>query len=190
MNSLCQERMAAAMAAALAVKGSMASENSVEMRRYLNKLKDLVPHCPKNRKVTKLELIQHVIDYISDLQDTLQSDTESESPPESPVERMSFSDAYDMPPTHAFSGYPSQDGRHTMTSAEYSHGFGGSSHDTGHRYGGSLDYSSEYSSNTAYSSMAPAGAGYGVGCSSLGGAFSPILYSDQGTAPPPRFASS
>ncbi|MPC82204.1 Protein extra-macrochaetae [Portunus trituberculatus] len=180
MNSICQERMAAAMAAALAVKGSMSSENSVEMRRYLNKLKDLVPHCPKNRKVTKLELIQHVIDYISDLEDTLQSDTESESPPESPVERMSFSDAYDMPPTHAFPGYPSHDDRHTMTPAGYSHGFGGSSHDGGHSYGGSL----------AYSSVAPGGAGYGVGCSSLSGAFSPILYSDQGTAPPPRFASS
>lgn len=174
------------MAAALAVKGSMASDNSVEMRRYLNKLKDLVPHCPKNRKVTKLELIQHVIDYISDLQDTLQSDTESESPPESPVERMSFSDAYDIPPTHTFTGYPSQGDRHAMTQAGYSHGFGGSSHDAGHSYSGS----SAYKSNTAYSSMAPAGAGYGVGCSSLGGAFSPILYSDQGTAPPPRFASS
>lgn len=178
------------MAAALAAKGSMAPENSVEMRRYLDKLKDLVPLCPKNRKVTKLELIQHVIDYISDLQDTLQSDTESESPPESPVERMSFSDAYNMPPSHAFPGYAPQDSRQVMTPTGYSLGFG-SSHDSGHSYGGStLTYGNDCNSASAYSSGTPAGASYGVGCSSIGGAFSPVLYSDQGTAPPPRFASS
>ena len=182
--------MAAAMAAALAVKGSVRPENSMEMHRYLDKLKDLVPHCPKNRKVTKLELIQHVIDYISDLQDTLQSDTESESPPDSPVERMSFSDAYNMPPPNAFPRYASQDSRH-MTPAGYSLGFGGSSHDAGHSYGGSaLAYGNDCSSTIAYSSGATTGAGHGVGCSSFSGAFSPVLYSDQGTTLSPHFASS
>lgn len=187
MNSFCQERVAAAMAAALAAKGS---ENSVEMRLYLNKLKDLVPQCPKNRKVTKLELIQHVIDYISDLQDTLQSDTDSESPPDSPVEHMSFSDAYSMPPPNSYPEYMSQDSRSVMTPAGFSLGFGGSQHESSHRYGGSsLSYGSDYSAS-AYSTGPSAAAGYSAGCSSFSGAFSPILYSDQGTAPPPRFASS
>lgn len=39
-----------------------------EIQMYLSKLKDLVPFMPKNRKLTKLEVIQHVIDYICDLQ--------------------------------------------------------------------------------------------------------------------------
>lgn len=188
MNSLCQERVAAAMAAALAAKGS---ENSVEMRRYMDKLKDLVPQCPKNRKVTKLELIQHVIDYISDLQDTLQSDTDSESPPDSPVEHMSFSDAYSMSPPHSYPEYVPHDSRSVMTPAGFSVGFGGGQHDAGHSYGGSsLSYDSDYASSSVYSTGASAAGGYSAGCSSFSGAFSPILYSDQGTAPPPRFASS
>ncbi|GJQ68123.1 Emc [Trypoxylus dichotomus] len=36
-----------------------------EIQMYLSKLKDLVPFMPKNRKLSKLEVIQHVIDYIS-----------------------------------------------------------------------------------------------------------------------------
>lgn len=42
------------------------------MRLYLDKLREIVPHIPKNRKVTRLELIQHVIDYICDLQHALE----------------------------------------------------------------------------------------------------------------------
>lgn len=42
------------------------------MRHYLDKLREIVPHIPKNRKVTRLELIQHVIDYICDLQHALE----------------------------------------------------------------------------------------------------------------------
>lgn len=39
-----------------------------EIQMYLAKLKDLVPFMPKNRKLSKLEVIQHVIDYICELQ--------------------------------------------------------------------------------------------------------------------------
>lgn len=39
-----------------------------EIRVYLSKLKELVPFMPKNRKLSKLEVIQYVIDYIYDLQ--------------------------------------------------------------------------------------------------------------------------
>ena len=44
-----------------------------EIQIYLSKLKELVPDMPKNRKVSKLEVIHHVIDYICDLQLALES---------------------------------------------------------------------------------------------------------------------
>ncbi|XP_060535643.1 protein extra-macrochaetae [Cylas formicarius] len=44
-----------------------------EIQMYLAKLKDLVPFMPKNRKLSKLEVIQHVIDYICDLQCALET---------------------------------------------------------------------------------------------------------------------
>lgn len=42
-----------------------------EMHELLGKLKDLVPYMPRNKKLTKLEIIQYVIDYIFDLQQAL-----------------------------------------------------------------------------------------------------------------------
>lgn len=44
-----------------------------EIQMYISKLKDLVPFMPKNRKLSKLEVIQNVIDYICDLQTALES---------------------------------------------------------------------------------------------------------------------
>lgn len=44
-----------------------------ELQVYLTRLKDLVPFMPKNRKLSKLEVIQHVIDYICDLQEALET---------------------------------------------------------------------------------------------------------------------
>lgn len=44
-----------------------------EIQMYLSKLKDLVPFMPKNKKLTKLEVIQYVIDYICDLQYALET---------------------------------------------------------------------------------------------------------------------
>ena len=44
-----------------------------EMQVYLTKLKELVPFMPKNRKLSKLEVIQYVIDYICDLQNALET---------------------------------------------------------------------------------------------------------------------
>lgn len=46
---------------------------NAEIQMYLSKLKDLVPFMPKNRKLSKLEIIQHVIDYICDLQKELET---------------------------------------------------------------------------------------------------------------------
>jgi len=51
---------------------SSSSVEQVEIQQYLSKLKELVPHMPRHRKVSKLEVIQHVIDYICDLQTALE----------------------------------------------------------------------------------------------------------------------
>ncbi|KAK7020188.1 DNA-binding protein inhibitor ID-2 [Halocaridina rubra] len=45
---------------------------------YLERLQNLVPMCPKDRPVSKLELIQSVIDYIYDLEDALVDEEEEE----------------------------------------------------------------------------------------------------------------
>ena len=47
------------------------SFDSDEVQMYLNKLTHLVPNAPKHRKLSKLEVIQCVIDYICDLEETL-----------------------------------------------------------------------------------------------------------------------
>lgn len=50
-----------------------------EVQMYLSKLKELVPFMPKNKRLTKLEVIQHVIDYICDLQGALESHPNAEA---------------------------------------------------------------------------------------------------------------
>ncbi|KAH7973745.1 hypothetical protein HPB49_004823 [Dermacentor silvarum] len=47
--------------------------NHEEMQSLLAKLKELVPNMPRNKKVSKLEIIQNVIDYILDLQIALET---------------------------------------------------------------------------------------------------------------------
>ncbi|XP_063703754.1 protein extra-macrochaetae [Culicoides brevitarsis] len=49
---------------------------NAEIQLYISKLKELVPFMPKNRKISKLEVIQHVIEYIVDLQSALDSETD------------------------------------------------------------------------------------------------------------------
>ncbi|XP_013783932.1 DNA-binding protein inhibitor ID-2-like [Limulus polyphemus] len=44
-----------------------------EMQQLLTKLKELVPNMPRNKRLSKLEIIQHVIDYIVDLQIALET---------------------------------------------------------------------------------------------------------------------
>lgn len=58
------------------LKGRATKERDVtheEMQSLLSKLKNLVPNMPRNKKLTKLEIIQYVIDYILDLQIALES---------------------------------------------------------------------------------------------------------------------
>lgn len=165
MNTIYQERMAAAMAAALAGNKPRGAENTPEMRLYLEKLMHLVPRCPKNGSVTKLELIQHVIDYIGDLQDTLESDSEPESPPQSPVDHVSFSDAFNPQPQ--YHGYGAQPIQYAQTSdsamecdsfgdsnyANYPSGYQGFAGGFGNAYNPTYD--------SGYSSSFGAGASFG-----------------------------
>ena len=48
-----------------------------EMQSLLAKLKELVPNIPRHRKVSRLETIQYVIDYIFDLQLALETHPQS-----------------------------------------------------------------------------------------------------------------
>ncbi|NP_001135435.1 extra macrochaetae [Nasonia vitripennis] len=49
-----------------------------EVAAYLGKLRDLVPDMPRSRKLSKLEVIQHVIRYICELETTLEKDDEQQ----------------------------------------------------------------------------------------------------------------
>ncbi|XP_015369647.1 PREDICTED: protein extra-macrochaetae [Diuraphis noxia] len=44
-----------------------------KIQKYLSKLKDLVPLIPKDKRISRLEVIHHVIDYICDLEDMLEN---------------------------------------------------------------------------------------------------------------------
>jgi len=111
MNTVYDRTMAAAMAQALAANSNMASDKA-QMRLYLDTLKAMVPQCPKNRKVSRQELIEHVIDYISDLQDTLQSDSDSDSRPGSPMDAVAFSDSFNQQPQYG--GYGLQPDQYSL----------------------------------------------------------------------------
>lgn len=62
------------------------NKEQVEIQMYLSKLKELVPHMPRHRKVSKLEVIQHVIDYICDLQTALEQNNRRPRRPSSCLE--------------------------------------------------------------------------------------------------------
>ncbi|KAH7973752.1 hypothetical protein HPB49_004830 [Dermacentor silvarum] len=47
--------------------------NHGAIQALLDKLKDLVPNMPRSKKVSKLEIIQNVIDYILDLELALEA---------------------------------------------------------------------------------------------------------------------
>ena len=45
--------------------------DELEIQDYFAKLRDLVPTVPNNKRLSKVQLLQHVIDYIMDLEVTL-----------------------------------------------------------------------------------------------------------------------
>lgn len=51
-----------------------------DMNGCYSRLKELVPTLPQNRKVSRVEILQHVIDYIWDLESELRSEAQGASP--------------------------------------------------------------------------------------------------------------
>jgi len=72
VSVVCNESGVSSVANGKVNKNRKDIENE-EIQMYLSKLKDLVPFMPKNRKLSKLEVIQYVIDYICDLQSALET---------------------------------------------------------------------------------------------------------------------
>ncbi|XP_015925630.1 protein extra-macrochaetae [Parasteatoda tepidariorum] len=54
------------------IRRSARDVNHEEIQALLSKLKEIVPNMPRNRRLSKLEIIQYVIDYIVDLQIALE----------------------------------------------------------------------------------------------------------------------
>ena len=63
-----------------------------QLQLYLNHLTALVPTAPKHRRLSKLEVIQCVIDYICDLEDTLLGRYQSAEEPAEEEERCEGTD--------------------------------------------------------------------------------------------------
>lgn len=70
VSAVCTENGVTTMNGKVSKKKDIENE---EIQMYLSKLKDLVPFMPKNKKLSKLEVIQYVIDYICDLQSALET---------------------------------------------------------------------------------------------------------------------
>ncbi|MCL4162885.1 UNVERIFIED_CONTAM: hypothetical protein GTU68_004929 [Idotea baltica] len=60
--------------------GAPDKSEAAQLVAYLDRLQQLVPECPKNKPVSKLQLIQSVIDYIYDLEDVLLESEEEDGP--------------------------------------------------------------------------------------------------------------
>ncbi|XP_018570125.1 protein extra-macrochaetae [Anoplophora glabripennis] len=70
VSAVCTENGVTAVSGRVSKRKDIENE---EIQMYLSKLKDLVPFMPKNKKLSKLEVIQYVIDYICDLQSALET---------------------------------------------------------------------------------------------------------------------
>jgi len=57
---------------------SQDSSETAQALLYLERLQELVPQCPKDKKTSKLEVIQAVIDYIYDLEEVLATPVEED----------------------------------------------------------------------------------------------------------------
>lgn len=73
VSGLCTENTLTGVAAGGKVTKHKKDLENEEIQMYFSKLKDLVPFMPKNRKLSKLEVIHYVIDYIRDLQSAVEA---------------------------------------------------------------------------------------------------------------------
>ncbi|CAL4090750.1 unnamed protein product, partial [Meganyctiphanes norvegica] len=58
---------------------SSSKTEGAQVLQYLERLQNLVPGCPNDRPLSKLELIQSVIDYIYDLEEALEPESDTPS---------------------------------------------------------------------------------------------------------------
>lgn len=73
----------------LGINGTRRDLEAEEVAAYLTKLRSLVPDMPRKRKLSKLEVIQRVIEYICDLQTTLEeTNHESKTVPRQPLQPL------------------------------------------------------------------------------------------------------
>ncbi|XP_017887579.1 DNA-binding protein inhibitor ID-2-A [Ceratina calcarata] len=75
----------------LGINGTRRDLEAEEVAAYLTKLRSLVPDMPRKRKLSKLEVIQRVIEYICDLQTTLEETNvhhESKTTPRQPLQPL------------------------------------------------------------------------------------------------------
>ena len=63
-------------------------DDGMKVLEYMEKLQHLVPLCPKDRPVSKLEVIQAVIDYIYDLEDALDNEENSKNLDNGPFQQF------------------------------------------------------------------------------------------------------
>ncbi|KAI8501519.1 DNA-binding protein inhibitor ID-2 [Branchiostoma belcheri] len=60
-----------ALKTALPSSSGLQSLYNMDMNDCYSKLRELVPTIPSNKKISRIEILQHVIDYIQDLQTAL-----------------------------------------------------------------------------------------------------------------------
>ncbi|CAL4189521.1 unnamed protein product [Meganyctiphanes norvegica] len=73
---------------------SSSKTDGAQVLQLLERLQNLVPQCPEDsRPVSKLELIQSVIDYIYDLEDALEPESDTPSSDESEDDMAVISDS-------------------------------------------------------------------------------------------------
>lgn len=104
---ICQPRTAGAIKEGGVKKSHSTHVIDGEMASYFAKLRDLVPTIPNDKKVSKVQLLQHVIDYIFDLEMTLELDCSpclpsegrtplGENPMNLPFHRLTVSCLFDV----------------------------------------------------------------------------------------------
>ena len=74
------------------MKSKVDEQCAAEMQACFSKLKELVPSVPQDRKLSKTQLLQHVIDYILDLETALDFNPAVLSVPLPPVNRAPLSE--------------------------------------------------------------------------------------------------
>jgi DNA-binding protein inhibitor ID len=85
VNSKLEESLRATLRTASSITrrrllGNLEEGCSQNMNVYYERLRNMVPFIPLERKLSKVEILQHVIDYIQDLQNALEANSALRTP--------------------------------------------------------------------------------------------------------------